>query len=641
MAYRDFHYEKQYEAPDLTQSAHDKVQGISNIFSNIKKDQEAKKTLANQFDYDLDKGEFENDTKILTEVAKNVTGRAKNELLKTGKLSTDTERLMKDGLSWQQQSKNQNDRAKALRQNINDRAGKDSYYNPQQDLNLVQEATHGKDNDIDFRTRGDRLSEAEKKVGGIDSFKFNNYRADYVKGVGAQYKESTSGTPNAKSTIYNQATFWDKKTGKPGVTDDHAIDFLQSDERVTQYYDDKVSKELDSEIKKMKSSGDSRTSWMNGKTDEEIKSTLINDPSKNLVNKQDYGIRIRQSAKDDLSEADRINTKVSYDTSADKNNSGGRWKNNNILHDESINSFAQQAKSLSTGQYEPVTTFGPGGSFTQRNGRPIQIDTQNPVRTNINKGITTKNNKGSVRLNMLSYQLMPIKKSNAPYALKANTPDQMIQEINNIPLEYFDPNGNVALQPELKIGMNGYTINEAGVLNDVNDKLFNIADQLHEADSKGDKEKQASLQNMEYSLNEVRDMIDTGGYSDNDLLMAAQKAGIRKVQDNWIIPADDADISNIKNITGGFNLKDESYWSPEMKDVQSAYKKRASEAAAQGYGRKKEEKPAVTKKPESKTVAPAKKQIKRADISAKAQASGYTAAEYEALLKKNGVTITE
>ena len=237
-----------------------------------------------------------------------------------------------------------------------------------------------------------------------------------------------------------------------------------------------------------------------------------------------------------------------------------------------------------------VTTYGPGGRFTQKSGKAIQIDTTNPIRTDIGRGLTTRNNKGTMKLNMTGYQLMPVRAGMAPFALKAPTTDGMIEEINNIPLEYFDPNGKMKLQPDMRIGLNGFTINEAGVLNDIQDQLFDLAGQIRAAETAGDKEKQDALENMEYNLNELKEMIGAGDYDPQDLLVAGNKAGVRKIQQNWIIPADDSDLATIKNVSGGFDLKDRSYWNPDMIAVQEAYKRRYDEAQSQDFGRQKTEK---------------------------------------------------
>lgn len=587
MAYRQFRNESTYEAPDYSFIGNT-AEAISGVFRQIGQEKAARRKAADQFKFDVDGGSFENDTKILNEGVKNVVTRARQEILRSGRVSPETESLMKDIQSYKTISNNQMDRVKSLRQNINDLAMRDSYYNPDADLHKIRLATHGEDNDVDFRTRDERIAGIENSIGGVDSFHFKKYRADYVKEYGQRSKKVTTGNEFAKSTRYDQATFWDDKTGKPGVTADHAIDFLNSEKRVAQYYDRLVGEQLAQEIKGMKASGDKRVEWMKGLSDEDIANELINDPSKNIVNKIPYGERAQQLAMEDLTKADRVNTEVAYDRKdTDTNNSGGRWKNKNIVHTDAINSFASGAKRIS-GESSTVTTYGPGGRFSQKSGRPIQIETSNPIRTDIGRGITTRNNKGSIRMNLTGYQLMPMKDNSTPFLLESSSVGGMINEVSNLPFEYFDPNGEVRLQPELKIGMSGYVINEAGVLGDVNDKMFDISTRIAEAREKGDTEALGTLEDMEQDLNELKSMI-SGEYSEQELILAANRSGIRKTKTDMIIPADDSDLSNIRNLTIGFNLKDKSYWSPEMVELQEAYQKRYNEARAANFGAKKEE----------------------------------------------------
>jgi hypothetical protein len=597
--YREFHYEKQYAAPDTSQAFEAQMQGLTNLFRGMQQKQEERRRAADQFQYDLDKGAFENDTKIFGEVAKTVVDGAKNDFRTGGKLSTKTGRLMQDGKTWQQMSVNQYARAKELNDVIKGKS--DPYYNPEPDLKLVKWATHGENNDVDFRTRGERLAEAEKQLGGNDTFRFDMYRADYVKRQGLESKSNEFKTKDGSyKTVFDQRAFWDKSTGKPGVTDDHAIRFLDSDQRVAKFYDSKISSELDQEIKAMKQSKDSRYSWMNGLSEAEIKNELINNPSKNGINQKDYGIRVREKAKADLDEADKVNSKVSYtNVQNDENNSGGGWKNKNILISQSVNTIAQEAKTPEG--MKTVNSYGPGGRITQKTGRAVQIDTTNPIRTNTKSGITSTKNKGSVRLNLTGYQAMPFKSTGAPFALQSSTPEGMVEEVKNLPLEYFDPNGKMKLQPEMKIGLNGYVIDEAGVLGDIQEQLMTLSDQIHQAEKSGDIEKKQSLQYMEQNLVDLKEMVGAGDYDPQELLLAGNKAGVRKVQNDMIIPADDSDLATINNVTGGFNLRDKSNWSDEMKMVADAYRARAEEAKAQGYGVKKEEE----KKDEPKKITPA------------------------------------
>lgn len=599
MAYREFHYEKQYAAPDTSQAFEAQMQGLTNLFRGMQQKQDERRKSADQFQYDLDKGAFENDTKIFGEVAKTVVDGAKNDFRTNGKISPQTGRLMQDGKTWQQMSVNQHERAKNLNSDIKSKT--DPYYNPEPDLNLVKWATHGEKNDVDFRTRGERLAQAEKQLYGNDTFRFDLYRADYVKRQGQQSKSNEFKTKDGSyKTQFDQRAFWDNSSGKPGVTDDHAIRFLDSDQRVSKFYDSKISSEIDQEIKAMKSSKDERFSWMSGKSDVEIKNELINDPSKNGINQREYGVRVRDKAKADLDEADKINSKVSYtNIQNDSNNSGGRWNNKNILISESINGVAQDVKNPD-GKMSTVSSYGPGGRITQKNGRAIQIDSTNPTRTNTRTGITSTKNKGSIRLNLTGYQAMPFKAGGAPFALQSNTPGRMIEEINNIPLESFDPNGKIKLQSQMKIGLNGYVIDEAGVLGDIQEQLMSLTDQIHLAEKNNDTAKKRSLESMLLNVNDLKEMVGAGDYDPQELLLAGNKAGVRKIQNDMILPADDSDLATINNVTGGFNLRDRNNWSEEMRSVDDAYRARAAEAKAQGYGVKKE----GEKKVEPKKVTP-------------------------------------
>jgi hypothetical protein len=609
MAYKEFQVEKIYEAPDQSgfldkynAANAAKMQGITNVFRSMQQKQELRRKTADQFQYDLDQGAFENDTKILGELAKNVTTRAKTELREGGKLSADTDMLMKDGVTYQQSSKNQMERLKQLRQNIADRKGNDNFYNPQPDLDLLKEAANGKNNDVDFRTRGERLNQAEKQVGGLKTFLRDKYTANYIKEIGTQFKKNEFPTKSGSTmTKYDQRTFW-KDDGTPGVEDKHVVRFLNSEPRVAQSYENDVNQQLDEEIDAMRNSSDSRTAWMKDLSDEEVKAKLIADPfivgedgkkvARNIINPTEYGKRVRDLAKKDLQEFDRVNSELSYSNiKDDKNDSGGAWKNDNILHNHAVNSYAQEAKKAD-GTMSTVNTNGPGGIFTQKNGKPILITSSNPTRTDINKGITTNSNKGNFAFNMTGYTLMPVRANNAPFALQSSDTEGMLKEIENIPLEHFNPNGNMRLKPTMQIGLNGFTINKANVLNDIQTKKRDLSKEL--SDRNIDTKKSDEIKDLMYRLDEVKEMVSSGEYDIDDLINATNSAGINQIQKDWLIPANSADIAALKNTTGGFDLNNKDFWSEDMKVVADAYAKRAEEAKAQGYGVKKEEPAKIT-----------------------------------------------
>lgn len=583
MAYREFWQDTGRAEVDYSPIE----RGLTNLFQSIATAQTQKRRAADQFQYDLSEGKFENDQKILTEYAGNVVNRGRQEYLQQGRLSNQTQQMMGTGKGWQQQSDIQFEKAKNLQQEIVNRATKDKYYDPQTDLDRLKVAVNGENNDVDFRTRGERINAYEGTIGGVDSFKFNDYRADYVKNIGSQYKERTSGNANTTKTIYDQATFWDN--GKPGVSDQAAVDFINSDSqgRIEQYYNQKLDQQYSKEIESMKASGDPRAEWMKGKSDAEIKNELINDPSRNIINNKDFGVRKRETVKRDLSEADRINSKVSVDYKADKsNNNGGLYKNDNIVHSYAFSESKMQAAVPGSGEkFSPSMNAGPGGVLSQKNGNPLKFNSTNPVRTDVNTGITNKVKIGSVPFNLTGYQLQAFKSSGAPITLNGNTVDEQIANINSKPFEFFDPNGAYKPEPTMSVALQGFTVNQAGMLNAANNQEQTLQSQLNDAEQSTDPNKEDRIAMLEMQLAKIQSTkaLIGSGVDDTELALAASRSGIKGIQVNELVKASGADMANIKATTQGFDLSNRQYWSNDMTRLADAWEKRYKEAQAAGF----------------------------------------------------------
>lgn len=602
--YREFHYEKTYAKPDYSGFLDGAAQAVSSLFQSIGRQQTEKKKAADQFSYDLDEGQFENDQKILNELATNVVSRGRQEMLDQGRISSETSALMVQGKSHQQMSKIQMEKSKGLRAEILSRDSKDPYYDGQIDLDKLKIASNGEKNDIDFRHRGDRLANFEKEIGGVDAFKYDTYRADYIKRLGDMSREKTTGNPNSASTHYDQATFWDNKSGKPGVTDQHAIEYIKSDPqgRVDALFTKRLDTTLNEEIDRMIASGDTRVSWMKGKPKEEIKNELINDPSRNIINSQDYGVRKRELAKSDLQAADRINSKVSVEYKANKDsNNGGLYKNENLVHSYSFNNSKVIAGVPGSGDLSPNFNPGPGGVLFQKNGKPLQFNSTNPIRTNVNTGITSKAKIGSVPFNMTGYQLQAFKSTGAPFTFQGSNTDEVVDYVNKIPFENFDPEGKFKLEPELSVALQGYTVNQANILNAANNQEQTLQEQIAQAQNDNDEDKVAVLERNLMKIQGVKSLIGSG-IDDQELALASSRAGIKGVQVNELVKASDTDLGNIKAISQGLDLKNKEYWNDDMRKVSDAYSVRAKEAAMAGFK-------------SSVPVAPVKKTTKKASSS--------------------------
>jgi hypothetical protein len=580
MAFRTFHNEEYYADPGvdiLNQGLQRAADNISNLFSGISAAQQDKKRADSQFKYDQEKGSFESDTDLLNKMTVNIKDQAVNDIRKSGKISVETQRMMDEARYRSNVSKNQFDEAQKISGEIDKRAIRDKYYNPQADFDDLDKATSYEHN---FYNRGEHLDKVKQGIGGLKSFRYDQYRADYVKQKGDQYKQNDFGTDRVTKSRYDQATFWDE-AGKPGVTDTHAIDYIKSEPRVDQFFTERVNNQLDDEISKMRASGDERTAWMKGMKDDEVKAKLIDDPTLNLVNSQDFGVRKRILAKEDLAKSDRINTKVSVEYKAEKK-SGSPGSNENIVQSYSFVNSQVQGQKAGSDAITPVVNAGPGGVIMQKNGKPILFSSNTPWRTNVNTGITDKTKIGSVPFNLTNYQLQAFKSTGAPFAIQGNTYDEQLARIKELPLEYFDPNGKQKLKPTMSIALNGFTVNQANLLNAANNDLVTIQDQIAQAEADGDQAKAARLQMAVAKIQGVRSMVGSG-IDDQELMLAASRAGIRGVQVNEIVEAGDQDLASLNAITGGFNLRDRNNWSGEMKSLASAYEDRAKEAAAAGY----------------------------------------------------------
>src|SRR5690606_36210898 len=106
------------------------------------------------------------------------------DIITYGRVAPETQAKINELQMASTVSKNQMERLKEINQIINKKATEDPYYNPDAAIERVRLATHGEGNDVDFRTRGDRLAQAENALDGPESFRFDKYRADYVKQLG-------------------------------------------------------------------------------------------------------------------------------------------------------------------------------------------------------------------------------------------------------------------------------------------------------------------------------------------------------------------------------------------------------------------------------------------------------------------------
>lgn len=589
MAYREF-----YEAPvpEAVNPFENTTKALVGLFSNLAANQKAKQKKIDEYKYTINKGTFENDNIYFEEGAKATTNLMKEGMKERDNYKVQAAKDLANKLEVQHQERRRQD--EIFKQGdtiIDERAKKDKYYDPSVDKKMWGEAAFGEDHDINFIDRGERLDNASKVIGGGNpmSFKDREYLSDWVKSFGQKQKEVASGSPYAAKTEVSSSPFVNPKTGKPEVTDEHAINYIKSDDegRVDQKYTWRMEKELQDEIKSMKASGDSRASWMKDMSDADIMSELINNPKKNLINSQEFGIRKREMAKRDLRDAADIQTKISVETKIDQKATGGLYKNDAIAYSPSYFNTPTEFDAPADGEEAAHTgamtkrkgsLAGPGGvlmiSKGTTTGKAITFDAESRNAYLIRSGKQSQV-VGKQPFNLTGYQLQVYRKDGRPYPIEAGSTEELIQKMRSLPQHEINK-----LEPNPRIAISGYTLDKTRVLGDISNNSFKINEEIGAAKKKGDLEELNRLNSQLESITELKEKLNNGDMSDEDILNAAASSGITSIRQDQLIRAEQADLDKINNITNGLNLKDRSKWSEDMRKFDDAYRSIYTEKTA-------------------------------------------------------------
>lgn len=581
MAYREFYKQQPMVLNDYSPIERG-LTSVGSMFSAIAEAKKKKDILVDQYNIDLGQGSFETDNKILNQWTRELTDEGKR-LLRSGQgFTPEYNRRLADAKTFKGNSAIQMQRWKDDVTAINKRSTDDKYYDSRYDEDLLKKAIYGDNPDeVDATTRNERLAAAEARLGKNPlAFRLNDYTADYVKGYGTKEKESKTGNPNATNTIYNSSPFWDPKTGKPGVTDRHAVEYLKSrpDGSVQGFMEAEVGNELEDEMLAMKRSGDSRTEWMKGMSDLEIKNELIRDPSKNIINKTDFGIRVRDKAKQRLNDAADIKSKVDVEYKKDTSKTGGLYNNDAIAHSDTFYN-----ERVGTGGSLDRIPGSPGGilmiSKGATTGKPITFESGSKNIFNVNSG-TIQQARGSATFNLTGYQVQAYDKNGRPFFIEAADANELKEKIKALPASEFQN-----LDPNMGIAMKGYSLNRGKMLGDVRSSTYDLNTELAKAKADGNDEKVAQIESQLYELKNFTSQLnaDADDYTDDDILNAAARNGITAIRTDQLIRADKADLDKINTITEGLNLNDRSKWSPDMRGVSDLWTQKAQESAAGGY----------------------------------------------------------
>src|SRR5690606_37060238 len=199
----------------------------------------------------------------------------------------------------------------------------------------------------------------------------------------------------------------------------------------------------------------------------------------NILNKTENGVRQIELAKKELAEADRVNSKVNKQYKGD-GTSSGPVKNDAIGHSDTF--YNQTIGVAGPGG---STLSGPGGVLMTKKGvnpgKPIVIYADSRTAYNMRSGKNLDRSRG--KFNITGYQLQPYTTNGDVYPISANSTEELIEKINSLPDDAFQN-----LSPEMKIGIQGYAIDQAKMLGDIATKSEDLSNKLGDAIENGDEE---------------------------------------------------------------------------------------------------------------------------------------------------------
>ena len=245
----------------------------------------------NEIDPSIKAGAYIQDTKQFQKEGEVLINTLFNDITKTGSESPEN-RIAREKLDQKAiLSKQHLETANRYRDAIDN--NKDPYYNGNLD--------HAKVRDEEANAYADR-DMSRVKIGESDTFLREQHLADHIKSQTETYKRTTTTDSGETKTEINEPFI--TETGQSIVTDQDARNYINSrkdqNNEVSGFYDDAIDFLLKDEIDAMQASKLPEHAWMDGLSDNDIKTKVINDPSLNSINSDTWAKRKLKMAKIDL-----------------------------------------------------------------------------------------------------------------------------------------------------------------------------------------------------------------------------------------------------------------------------------------------------------------------------------------------------
>lgn len=556
MSYRTF-YEAETPKPEGMPYT---AQAVSGLVDSINRrrlaEQTAKRNALAQYKADSYEGKFNTDQEDLNALARETTEQGVREIMASpsGQTSSELREKQARGLGYSAQSKAQwqalQDTQSIIGQTKFMTGGK-NYYNPKPDADRLVEAAYGRDGErVNFFNRGERLEAVAQTIGTdmIKSFDKEGYLSDYVEGKKTQIRELKNKSTSGYETSSKIDAVFLNKNGVPEVTDDHAIEYLQSSPYATARYQQELNQQLLAEAKKIQATP--QGAWMKDMTDEQIVAELRNDPTKNTVNQVAPGIRERNLAKIDLEKKQRVNLMNATDAGQYDPDAG-----------RGITSkFFTVAPS-----FDRTDFGGSGGKLTTKSGEKTGIMVSLRGQAwDVNAGRMTGNDRSSRDAVIKSYNLAPVL-NGKPISIKANTTEEYIKAIGEIPLDQIR-------QMDLKTVIKGQAFNRPEVLS-----AARVEAQKLEVMPNRTEEDNGKLE----ALNKVLEMASMNPDLEPEVIQSALRTVLGTVVEDLVkvVEPKDPETIDIQNKLGRFNITDPKNWSSDDKAITEAFNKRKAEAA--------------------------------------------------------------
>ena len=577
MAYRTFRNEPYYDRPEI--DVFPKTIALLQVAEQARQRERLQnKALAASYKADKLTSKFNADQEKLNYLSEANTQNAVADIRRYGFITPQTRDSLSRAMGYKQLSDAQWQMKEDLEKSINDRVirgpkPEKNYYNKAYDEQRLVDASYGKHDDpndqVDYNNRADRLHQFANTIGTdyIHGFNKEAYLNDYVDEYKNAYiKNSDTDKSGVKSSTKTTAIFWDKN-GVPKVTDDHAIEYLNSSPDIKEHYKQVVDLDLVDDLRKMAARG---VKWAQETDPESGVKMLREHPELNEENKTLPGERERSLALKDLERQQRVSLDNSHDYSKYRDESGLGINNKNVTH-----SYTYHEGDLS----------GPGGVMPLKTGKNFTIATTSPDRADVYSGKTSHGMRGKIDLSVEGYQLVPVTSDNSVLPIKTGSIQEFIQSINNLPYSYADPSKPGAVT-DMKVALRGTSIDKAKLIQKSRFAEKDLNNQIAAARQALDYDKAQSLEQQRDMIKQVNKFMEKDELTEQEesqLQSILPYIGIEGIEHNELVVANTQDLATVKSVTGGFDLSDRNRWSPEMKQAQQAFQQWKDRAKANGY----------------------------------------------------------